>query len=201
MIYLVALLLIGFILAFSGKILVTSLLVQLFNRTKKIREILRPVLLYEFGAFCFFEFIRKGVFFTLNHWFQLAFGFIFSFFLSLLVLISTLFFIFAFVMKEYSLLNPRQSLAVFLIIFFIVTPIIFLSKVIIEGKILRSSNVFGVYTSFLEEKNRFPGLIPTLPSIAVSIEIDKLNDIFLEKEFLIELRKFIMTVIYYYDER
>ena len=188
MIYLILLTLISFLLAFAIKLFVTFLLIKLFNRTAIFWALLKPILLYELGALCFFIINPTGVLDVIIPR-LLLFPIIF------LISVVALFLIFRFVMQKFSLLNFKKSLIIFLIMFFIITPVLSFGKDLIESKIVMrfavfNSTEFSYESIFSDFSSQRPKPLPEL----ILEKTGTLDSIFLEKKLLIELRNYIMTI-------
>ena len=192
MIYLIALSLTTFVLAFALKLLITYFFIKFFNREKNFWVIFKPILLYELGAFCLFIINPVSLIYLLTPILPRIFLFLLYFLISAVIL----FLIFKFIMERFSLLNFKKSLLIFFVMFVIVTPIIFYSKVIIESKVAEKLLVFEKWSY---KKEVFPQILfqkfrPKSPSEILLEKIDRLNDIFLEGEFVKGLRNFLITI-------
>lgn len=186
MIYLIILALITFLLAFALKLLITYLFIKFFNRTNNFWSIFKPILLYELGVFCFFIINPGSLIYILTPIIPRIFLFPIYFLISIIIL----FLIFKFIMQKFSLLNFKKSLLVFLVMFIIITPIISYSKAKLEFNIEKKIPIEWPYRL---GEFQGPGVLKPPPVILLE-KINRLNDIFLEKEFLRELRYFLITI-------
>lgn len=188
MIYLILLIFVFFLLAFAIKLFATFLLIKLFNRTAIFWIILKPILLYELGAICFFIINPTGVLDLIIPRLLLSP-------IVFLISVIALFFIFRFIMQKFSLLNFKKSLIIFLMIFFIITPVLSFGKDLIESKIVMKFAVFNsiefsyesIFSDFLSQGPK------SLPELILE-KIGTLDGIFLQEKLLNELRNYIMTI-------
>lgn len=108
------------ILFFFIKIVVFYLLIKALNREIRFLTALKPLLLYEL-AILIFLFIDPA---KLVYSLRMAVSHVFLVPIYLLILVIVSFLIFRFIMKKFSLLDFKKSLAVFLLIFFVANPIL-----------------------------------------------------------------------------
>lgn len=128
----IIMIIIGFIL----KLLAFYLMIKYYNKTINLSSIIKPILLYELGAFIYFNLVdisEYGIYF--NKIVPISLFIIFYILISIIVL----FVFFKFIMEKYNLLSWKKSLAVYLIIFFIAIPSIIYIKSIASKPIMKLS--------------------------------------------------------------
>ena len=175
-----------FLLAFSINLLITYFLIKFFNQAKSFWSIFRPILLYEFGIFCFFTIKIDPV--LLNYYL----GPFLLFSLYLLISIIGPFFIFQYIMQKFSLLDFKKSLLIFLLMFFIITPFCLFSQTVLEFSIVKNLPDFGIWQHYEIERLSQQTFFNPLSEILLE-KIDRLNNIFLESGILRELHYYFIT--------
>lgn len=195
MIYLIILSFIIFLLAFAVKLLITYFFIKFFNRTNSFWSIFKPILLYELAVFSLFIIDPISLIYILTP--IISSHFLLPIYILILVII--LFYMFKIIMRKFSLLNLKKSLLIFFVMFLIITPIILYSQTILNFNLAKNLPAYEKlnYTPemFLQTIQQ-PLFQPIRsPSEIVLKKIDRLNDIFLEGEFLKGLNKFIITII------
>lgn len=189
MAYLIILTFLTFLLAFAVKLLITFFFIKFFNRTAGFWAIFKPILLYELGVFCFFFINPVSLIYLLT-------PIIPRVFLSpvyLLISVVIMFLIFKFVMQKFSLLNLKKSLLIFFTMFLIITPIISCSRAMLEFNMAKN---LPVYKELISVQGILQELFQSIkpPSEIVLEKVNRLNEIFLEEEFLKGLRNFLITI-------
>lgn len=185
------------ILAFLIKLVAFYFLMKLFNKVVKFSTILKPVLLYELGVFLFFLIDPS---FRLIYFFPLGIRNILLYPLCLLITVVILFLFFNFLMSKFSLFTWKKSLIVFLIMFFLITPLLSYSQAVV-------TNLVAKLPVFVDEVSELKSILYSLPPKAflpiflpmkfpIPLPLRILGAIkngFLEEKFLTQLRMFIMT--------
>jgi len=190
MVYLIILTFFTFLLAFAVKLLITYFFIKFFNRTAIFWVIFKPILFYELGVFCFFVINPVSLIYLLTP----IIPRVFLFPAYLLISVVILFLIFKFVMQKFSLLNFKKSLLIFFAMFLIITPIISYSRTMLEFNIAKNLPVYEELISIQEifQRELFQSI--KSPSEIILEKVNKLNEIFLEEEFLKGLRNFLITI-------
>lgn len=190
MVYLIILTFFTFLLAFAVKLLITYFFIKFFNRTASFWVIFKPILLYELGVFCFFVINPVSLIYVLTP----IIPRIFLLPIYLLTSVIILFFIFKFIMQKFSLLDFKKALLVFLAMFIIITPVISYFRGMLEFNIAKNLPVFEEWRVKQEMFQQFLFPVPKSPPEILLEKIDRLNEIFLEEEFLKGLRNFLITI-------
>ena len=149
--------------------------------------------MYELGVFCFFVINPASLIYILT----LAIPHIFLFPLYFLISFIIAFLIFKFIMQKFSLLDFKKSLIIFLLMFLLITPAISFSRSIVELKIAEKLPIsIAEQYNFQEMMQQFffQSYALKSPSQIIYEKAYRLNAIFLEEEFLRELRNFIITI-------
>jgi len=178
------------LLSFLIKIGLFYLLIKFFNRLVKFSTVLKLILLYEAWSFVFWIIDPSRLLYSLPLGLQAVLYPVY-----LLVSVVVLFSFLYFLMRKFSLLNFKKTLAIFLIMFFIATPFISYFHTVLAHSMTKSffPNIASELPILDEMIRTFT--IQGLPPLAKAIKtLNTIDDALLGGKFFRELRWLIMAI-------